>query len=423
VKKEKGYAGRCFKAIRFFGVIVVFFFNFNVWAQYEGSNSNTASGQDTSRPHEEKQIPQKDLGDIARQLFHRKATPWKDSMLIIKPVFSALPAAGYTLTTRFAVTLSGNCAFRTSERSKLSTIIASAAYTQNKQFTVPFQSSIWTANNKYNLLGDYRLYKYPQSTFGLGSSSWIKNEIAMDYSYFRFYEVLLRHIVGNFYAGAGYITDVHWNITEIGLQNHPSSDYDYYGPQSRSVSSGVTFNALYDNRDNLINPSKGSYTSLQYRDNLHAFGSTSGWSSLIADLRKYYLFPRKSSNILAFWSYNWLVIKGRPPYFDLPSTSWDQYSSTGAGYIQGRFRGAQMVYLEAQYRFKITRNGLFGGVIFLNGQSFSAAPGSSLQRFQPGWGPGLRIKLNKLSKTNISIDYGFGTQGSKGLFINIGELF
>jgi hypothetical protein len=46
-----------------------------------------------------------------------------------------------------------------------------------------------------------------------------------------------------------------------------------------------------------------------------------------------------------------------------------------------------------------------------------------LQGIQPGYGPGLRIKLNTISKTNISIDYGFGREGSRGLFIDVGEIF
>jgi hypothetical protein len=82
-----------------------------------------------------------------------------------------------------------------------------------------------------------------------------------------------------------------------------------------------------------------------------------------------------------------------------------------------------MVYGEAEYRYQITNNGLLGGVFFLNAQSFSAAPGTRLQAIQPGYGPGLRIKLNKVSKTNIDIDYGFGREGSHGLFVNVGEIF
>ncbi|HEY4195133.1 MAG TPA: hypothetical protein VGM63_06340 [Mucilaginibacter sp.] len=95
----------------------------------------------------------------------------------------------------------------------------------------------------------------------------------------------------------------------------------------------------------------------------------------------------------------------------------------GRGYIQGRFRGAQMVYAETEYRYRITSDGLLGGVVFFNAESFSAEPGTRLQAVQPAVGPGLRIKLNKVSRTNICVDDGFGRQDSHGLFINVGEIF
>jgi hypothetical protein len=152
-------------------------------------------------------------------------------------------------------------------------------------------------------------------------------------------------------------------------------------------------------------------------------GSTSSWQSLIVDVKKYINLPAGSDNVLALWNYEWLTLNGRPGFLDLPATQWDTYSATGRGYIQGRFRGAQMVYGEAEYRFKILDNGLLGGVFFLNAESLSAAPGTRLQAFQPGYGPGLRIKFNKVSKTNLCVDYGFGRQGSNGLFIDVGEIF
>jgi hypothetical protein len=224
-------------------------------------------------------------------------------------------------------------------------------------------------------------------------------------------------------VGAGYIIDYHGNISSSGNTNGTPSDYAAYGPAKQTISSGFTINGSYDSRDNSINPSKGSYTALQYRNSPDFLGSTAAWSSLIIDIRRYYKFPQNSDNVLVFWNYDWLVLTGKPPYLVLPSTSWDPYSSTGRGYIQGRFRGAQMVYLESEYRFRISANGLFGGVFFVNAESFSAANGTRLQGIQPGIGPGLRIKLNKTSKTNVCIDYGFGREGSKGLFINVGELF
>ncbi|HEY9196266.1 MAG TPA: BamA/TamA family outer membrane protein [Mucilaginibacter sp.] len=366
---------------------------------------------------------EKDIFDVVKSVFTKaKAKATVDSVTT-KPVLSILPAVGYTLQTALAATISGNIAFRTNPAARISTITINPAYTQKRQVIIPLQANIWTKDNQFNLISDLRFYKYPQSSFGLGSNSDIKNENPLVYSFFRFNETVLRNIGGDFFAGLGYIFDDRWNMSEKGQLNGQVSDYERYGPVTRAISTGLTFNLQFDSRDNTINPSRGFYASLNYRDNFKFLGSTTPWRSLIIDVRKYYRFPANSDNVLAFWSYNWLVLNGRPAYLDLPATGHDPNFTTGRGYIQGRFRGTQMVYLESEYRFKLTRNGLVGGVLFLNGQSFSAAPGSALQAVQPGYGPGLRIKLNKVSKTNIAVDYGFGREGSKGLFINVGEVF
>jgi len=367
-------------------------------------------------------VKQQDISDVIARVFHKSRVAKIDS-ITSKPTYSIVPAIGYTLVSKLAIVISGNAAFRTGPDARVSTVVASTSITQRKQFTLPVQTSIWTKDNKYNFVGDYRFFRYPQSTFGLGSSSNIKDEDPMDYSYVQFYETVLRHITGEIYAGAGYIIDNHWNVTDKGDLDGTVSDYSTYGKNAHSIASGFTLNGLMDTRDNTINPTKGEFITLQYRDNLTALGSTASWQSLIVDVRKYFKFPASSDNVLALWNYEWLILSGRPAYLDLPSTQWDEASATGRGYIQGRFRGAQMVYVEAEYRYKITDDGLIGGTFFVNGQSLSAAPGTKLQPMQPGYGPGLRIKLNKVSNTNISIDYGFGRQGSNGLFIDVGEIF
>jgi outer membrane protein assembly factor BamA len=199
--------------------------------------------------------------------------------------------------------------------------------------------------------------------------------------------------------------------------------YAKYFSSEKTTSSGFNVTVIFDSRDNPINASNGFYTNVQVRNNLKAIGSNSNWQSVVVDIRKYFLFPGKSRNVLALWSYNAFITYGKPPYLDLPSTGWDGYNATGRGFIQGRYRGNKMVYLESEYRFSILRNGLLGGILFGNAESFSGLQGSMLQKWQPGYGLGFRVKLNKLSNTNLSIDYGFGTQGSKGLFITVGEVF
>ena len=388
-KRTSNYS-RCYFRCLLVGIV---FFPFIAFAQQQGS----VKGIDSAKVEKAStdSIPQKDLSDVIGSIFKKtKSANSSSDTVTSKPVFSVVAAVGYTLQTKLAATISGNVAFR-SEAAKLSTITANATYTQNKQFYLPIQSSIWTKNNKYNFVGDFRFYKYPQSTFGLGSASNVANEDPMDYRYFRFYEYILTKITGNFFGGIGYIFDYRWDISHEGNKSGTESDYTKYGTSTHTISSGITLNALYATRDNPINASKGAYASLQIRNNFTAFGSNSNWKSMILDMRKYFRFPGKSENVLAIWSYNWLILKGNPPYLDLPSNGWDSYSCTGRGYIQGRFRGAQMVYLETEYRFKITSNGLFGGVVFANGEFFSKEQGSKLETIQPGYGLGLRVKLKK----------------------------
>lgn len=370
-------------------------------------------------------VRQKDIRDIIKEIFHRSSFLNDTSVLKKNVNISIFPAAGYSLQTRLVAIVAGNMAFNLGKdpNEKLSAITASLAYTENNQIILPISSNIWTKNNKYNLLGDWRATKYPQDTYGLGGHTSLDSADLVTYDYIRFNETILRHIVSNFYAGIGYTFNYHWNIRQSGNPGGSETDYTKYGFAPTSTSSGVSMDLLYDGRDNPINPSKSFYANVVYTNNVTFLGSNTNWQSLVFDVRKYFQFPGNSNNVLAFWTYDWLTLKGNPPYLDLPATSWDPNTNTGRGYIQGRFRSKQMLYLESEYRFGLTRNGLLGGVMFINTQAFSDWPSGNFETLYPGMGAGLRIKLNKESKTNIDLDYGFGLGGSHGLTVNLGEIF
>lgn len=370
---------------------------------------------------------QKDIIDLGQSLLNKPSFIKRDTVKK-KPghiYFSGAPSIGYSLSSGWAVILVANAAFYTSEEkeAKLSNIYTDAVYTQNKQFVFHLQSNIWTKGNRFNIVNDWRYYNYPQKSYGLGGYTDANNYANQTYKYLRLYQIVLKNIKPNWYAGLGYSFDYHYDIVQTDGDVQVISDINSYGLSSTSLSSGLIANLLFDNRLNSINPAGGSYANIVYRANLTALGSNSTWHSLLMDLRKYIPFPRRSENILAFWSYNWFTLAGNPPYLDLPSTGWDTYSNTGRGYIQGRYRSKDMIYLEAEYRFKISPSGLFGGVVFANAQSFSEYPSNSFKTVAPAAGFGLRIKFNKYSRTNIAIDYGFGQGGSQGIFVNLGEVF
>lgn len=366
-------------------------------------------------------IPRKDIMDLLGQLKKRKkeANAKEDSSK--KVLYSVVPAVGYTLSTGFTGLITANAAFYLSSpvSTNISSISSSFIYTQYRQITVPLLANIWTKNNGYNIVMDWRYFKYPQDTYGLGGGSLLENADKIDYSHIRLHQSVLKSVGNSFYAGLGYFLDYRWHINQTG-QN---ADVTRYGLTRSSISSGPVVTLLYDNRKNSINPLKGTYANMQFRPNMTRLGSDSNWQSLILDIRKYISLPSGSENTLAFWNYNWFTVSGKPPYLDLPSTSWDPFNNTGRGYIQGRFRSPRMLYFESEYRFALTQNGLLGGVVFANAQSFSDWPSSSFKTVAPGAGIGIRIKVNKHSRTNIAIDYGFGVKGSRGLFVNLGEVF
>jgi len=338
---------------------------------------------------------------------------------------SALPVVGYTLQTGFAGVLSSNFAFYTSDRKQanISSILTSITYSQYKQIIFPIQADIWTKNNKYNIVTDWRYLKYPSLTYGLGGNSSPDSGYNIDYAYLRLHQAIMRRVSKDLYMGLGYDLDYFWNIKEIDPPSGEQTDFQRYGLHASELASGISLHFLYDSRRNQINPENGGYASISYRPNFTFLGSDASWQSLILDLRKFVRWPGSTRNVLALWSYDWFTTGGAPPYLLLPSTGWDAYSNTARGYIQGRFRSRNMLYLESEYRFTVTPNGLLGGVVFANAQSFSEQGSGHFEYVEPGYGLGIRISLNKFSRTNLCVDYGWGTHGSGGFFVNLGEVF
>jgi outer membrane protein assembly factor BamA len=369
-------------------------------------------------------VQQKDVVDIFQELLTRQLR--KDSALMKDngPFFSIIPVVGYSLHTGLTGVISTSTTFYSdNERKKNSRILINGNYSVYHQYWVTAISNIFFEKLKLHLTGDTRYYKFPTTTYGLGPKSTFSNPLHIDYSYLRFYQVAFREIASNLFVGMGYNLDLHWNIETDSVPGKDLDQFVKYQKGNQSISSGISLNIQYDNRQNAVNPQNGIYANLQVRPKLTFLGSNKNWQSLLIDIRRYVKLPVSSHNILAFWSYNVITLSGTPPYLDLPSIGWDNYSTTGRGYAPGRYTGRNLIYLESEYRFSLTDNGLLGGVIFGNAQSIPNSISDNIRPIIPGGGFGLRIKINKYSGTNLAIDYGFGIRGSHGFFFNMGEVF
>jgi len=372
-------------------------------------------------------VTEKDMGDVMRHLFsHHKALP-ADSVEIkdTHKHFSIVPAVGYTLQTGFAGIVSSNMAWYNAiaANAKISSINTSITYSQYRQIIIPFQINIWTKGNRYNIITDFRYIKYPSVVYGLGGETDPNQGYTIDFSGIKVHQTIMKALSDNLYIGLGYYFDKLWKIKATDSLSDILNLQLKKALGKEETASAVALRFLYDSRLNQINPQQGIYFNIAYRYNLKSLGSDSNWQSVLLDGRTYFHFPKESRNVLSFWLMDWLTTSGTPPYLLLPSTGWDDNYNTGRGYIQGRFRGKNMQYFESEYRFGISQNGLLGGVAFVNLQHFSSDISAAYNKYFPGYGLGLRVKLNKISGANLCIDYGFGQNGSRGFFVNLGEIF
>lgn len=382
--------------------------------QIEPSHSNA----DTTR--------QVDLIDIAKGLLHISPPKELDSTgksfyFSFLPFSSEVPGGGSALIT------STTAGFYTGDRNttNMSRVTFTPYWNFGKRFGLPIRSFVWFKNNEWVIMGDTRFLRYPQYTWGLGNQYNEDEKLLINYNYLRFYQHPLRKLSNNFYVGLGYNLDYRMSIDLEDHEDDLASFSEYtYGTGRKSVSSGVSFNMLYDTRTNSINPLDGCYAYLQYRVNPTFFGSDQLWRSVYLDLRKYFRFTedRNKQHMLGLWMYYWGTLDSSVPYLDLPSIGWDVHNRSGRGFEQNRYRGHHLMYLESEYRKDITANGLLGFVVFANANTVSGPKSNLFLDWHAAVGTGLRIKFNKGAGTNIAIDFGKSREFS-GFQIGLDEVF
>ncbi len=369
---------------------------------------------------------QKDLMDVYKGWFKlppqsKNPHPEDKVYFTLNPLANAPTSSGNALVT----STTANVYLGPKSTTFLSTATFAPYFNFNKRFGLPLRSNIWLKDNSWNIQGDIRFLVYPQYTWGLGTSHTNQDKEWVNYKYIRFYQAVLKRVGSHLFVGLGYDLDYHFNIgsdTGVNLIKFTGYPYGLYG---NSLSSGITFNLLYDTRNRNIYPFPGTFLNIVYRQNPGFLGNVHPWQSIFADLRKYLQLNSSSKpnqqNTLAFWSFLWLNSNTGTPYLDLPSTGWDEYNRSARGFDQNRYRGNALYYFETEYRRDITKNGLFGMVLFSNINTVSGS-GTFFQSWHPAGGTGLRIKFSKASNTNFAIDYAF-SKGYRTVLFNFSETF
>jgi hypothetical protein len=361
-----------------------------------------------------------------------------------------LPAIGYNpaMGALFGVTGTLGMYLGPPTTTAISSLQGVALYSTMNQLTIQVSTTVMTARNEWELQGDWRFLLFNQKTYGLGTGPQAMSAAATneDFNLVRIHQTALKKVWGELYLGLGYRLDSYYDVVDKGMDLDapdpvvgPGYAYNLafgFNP-SQGVLSGATLAVLYDSRDSSIDPYRGYYGSANFTVNPTWLGSSQASTGVEAQFRVYApLSDDVPRNILGFWLYYRGVTSGVAPYLTLPSTGWDQKNRTGRGYVQGRWRGTHELYGEVEWRFRITNNGLLGGVVFASVESFAApafqasGPGWSYtsdkvglgQFFRPAGGFGVRFMMNRDSRTNVALDFAFG-ESSFGVWFNAGEYF
>jgi outer membrane protein assembly factor BamA len=368
-----------------------------------------------------------DMRDWLAKRGLEKPRPAKNNFLFLLPVVGANPSAGFIYGAGLTYAYQSK-----DESTRLSTVSSNASYSTKRLVNLNVKTNQFAFGDRLFLNGDWRYFVISETTYGLGSSIRTAGQ-SLRYALTRIHETASFKLVRNFFAGIGIHYDHQFHIDDKTVDagdTAKSYHYQYsirngFNPR-QNTTSGYSLNLLFDNRDNPINAYKGYYININYRINETAFGSEKNSSILLTEYRSFFsLDGEKRRHILALWLYGNYLISGNLPYLMLPAIGYDQRQKSGRGYPFGRFRGESMLYAEAEYRFPISvKTGILGGVVFCNLTSTSNQEKkiSLLNYIQPAYGAGIRIMVDKMSRTRLQLDGAVGNR-KLGLYFGIRETF
>ena len=304
--------------------------------------------------------------------------------------------------------------FGNDSTTRTSNIAASLQYSLNGQYLLRSQYQVFTKDEKYYINGFLGYSRFPITFYGIGNQIDMSKNEPVIFDYFRFENSTYRKIGKNSFAGLGWR---YFNMFNVKTQENGKMETENIQGNKGSKVSGLNISYLFDNRDNILTPSKGYFGQITYSIHGKITGSSHTFNHLQFDAR-YYLKPfKKREDVLAFQGYGFLSV-GDVPFNELAQMGGDMIMR---GYFMGSYRDKNLLAFQSEYRLQVLKR--WGIVGFVGGGSISEALGEyELKNVKPSYGGGLRFKINRKENVNLRMDYGFGN-GQQNIYFFIAEAF
>jgi hypothetical protein len=389
--------------------IIITLFTFIIIPNIE-SYATPQSIPKTKSSHSSVKTSPKHRGFIRRQLDQLSGTKESahESGLLLFPTISYAPE------TRWDIGLNALYVYYANEnvKNRLSEINTFGFYTQEHQYGVWIDHTLYSDHNFWFFYGKARFQYFPIQYYGIGtqSSSDIKAIIESEIFWIR--ERILRQIKGSFYLGL-----------ELDFQSIHNVKYDPQNSHSQhpvpfgiegGTQLGLGLGVVYDNCHNAMNVRDGILAEvgfLHYSQNLNTYPM----NQLFFDGRFFY--PTTKNQVLATQFLGDFAF-GKIPYNQLPSLGGAMMMR---GYYVGRYRDRRSLASQIEYRWlPFTNNTRWGGAIF--GSIASVFPQWEIKKavWSAGFGP--RFLLFPQKDIFTRFDIAFTAEG-QGFYFYIGESF
>lgn len=349
-----------------------------------------------------------------------RANAQKDSLLLdkwMKEPLWVLPTAEYAPETSWAFGFMGIYRFKPSKVDSsggISTIRFNFAYSLRNQivFALPFQ--VFSKGRKSVLQGEVSYNIFPYRFWGTGNNINLKNFEMYEPKYFVFRGNYQKKIKGSFYAGISWL---HENYVSVKTQPGGVLASGIIRGEEGGMVSGGGPGIMFDNRDLVMNPSKGAFLKTYAMAFKKGFGSDFNYSVFTLDARKFFNLKKNKYGLLAIQNITQLS-NGEVPFFQMAMAGGEQMLR---GYYRGAYREHNYTAFQAEYRKHIYKN--WGVVAF-------ASTGWINRQARKFWFPdnlfsggcGIRYKFDKVNNLNLRMDVAWG-RSARAIYFGLGEAF
>jgi hypothetical protein len=332
------------------------------------------------------------------------------SNIVVAPIPISNPSIGSGLA------LAGMLLYQMDDKSPASFTGLGGAYTSSDSWAAAVAEKLYFLSDTFRLTAGLGTGQVNYDYFGVGSG---QNSSGID--------VPLRQ---HFLAGLLDFRMKVFDALHIGLRwRFGSIDTSVHGvepplgpvindKQLNLVISGLGVVASWDTRDRTFAPSHGIFAEFRSSFQRSVFGSDLQYETYSLAANGYYPVPFRDVDVIAARIYLCRA-SNSAPFFDICSFGSGRDLR---GYEAGRYRDFSLIAGQAEYRLTITHR--FGAVAFAGAGTVAPSFSDlSSAKFLPSLGIGARYLAAPKQGVMISADYAWGTGGSSGFYVYIGDSF